>query len=79
MALLATISPDDVLRLAVPTEQVTELDDREAWIALAIDDATTVETLVETIAMPTGELLGVLCDLCARGILTLTSGRRRAR
>lgn len=66
--LLSEIGPDDVPRVvAAPSE----LSPREAAVVSAIDGRSTLERMVDTIDLPAGELLEIVCSLCARGLIVL--------
>lgn len=70
--LLVEISPLDIPRVVVAGEQVAEVvSHREAFVIASIDGASTLETLVGSLDLPPGEVLEILCRLCARGIVAL--------
>lgn len=71
--LLAGVSPADVPRLAAEVDDQADdaLSAQEAFVLASIDGASTLERLVDTIVLPAGEALEIVCRLCARGIVTL--------
>ena len=75
--LLADISPADVPRVVLAPEEVARLvSHREAFVVASIDGQSTLETVPDTVDLPFGEVLAIICNLCARGILALDrSGR----
>ena len=69
--LLVDLSPTDVPRVVMTLEQVARIvTHREAFVVASIDGQSTLETMVEGRGRArSGEVLGVLCNLCARGIV----------
>ena len=70
--LLRRISPLDVPFITVrraDAEQI--LGHREAFVLSSIDGRSTCEMLVDTIDLPPGDVLAILCNLCARGLVVL--------
>jgi hypothetical protein len=61
------MSPCDVARLA---------SHREAFVVASIDGASTLEMVVDMVDLPAGEVLEMICSLCARGILSLDRSPR---
>jgi hypothetical protein len=77
MDLLVDIAPHDVPHVALPADEVAELvGHREAFVVASIDGASTVETMVDLVDLPTGEVLAILCNLCARGIVAIDRAAR---
>jgi hypothetical protein len=70
---LLDVRTTDVPRVTLSPEEcaVGSLDHREGFILSLLDGASDVETLLDIAGMPAAEALAVLCDLCARGIVTL--------
>jgi hypothetical protein len=70
--LLSNIGPSDVPFINIPRRHAAEvLDDRETLIMAAVDGRATCAMLLDTIALPPGDVLAILCNLCARGFLVL--------
>ncbi len=69
--LLVDLAPTDVPRVAMTLEQVACMTThREAFVVASIDGHSTVEMMIEGLDRArSGEVLGVLCNLCARGIV----------
>lgn len=69
--LLVDLSPTDVPRVAMTLEQVGRLvSHREAFVVASIDGQSTLEMMIAGMDRArSGEVLGVLCNLCARGIV----------
>ncbi len=70
---LIGVGPDDVPRLALTPAQCVEcdLDHRQGFILSLLDGCSNVETLIDAAGLPEEETLGILCDLCAKGIVAL--------
>ena len=70
---LIDMRPNAVPRVVMtPQEcQVGSLDHREGFILSLLDGVSSVETVLDIAGMPPAEALAVLCDLCARGIVSL--------
>lgn len=74
--LLVDLWHSDVPRV-VPTSDTTVLSDhREAFVLSLLDGQSTVGALLEIADLPVGEVLAILCELCARGVVTLDRSRR---
>ncbi len=70
--LLTCIAPLDVPFLTVACADAAQvLGHREAFVMASIDGRSTCETLLDMIDLPPGEVLGILCNLCARGFVAL--------
>lgn len=69
--LLVDLSPTDVPRVAMARGEIARLvTHREAFVVASIDGQSTLETMIEGMDRArSGEVLGVLCNLCARGIV----------
>jgi hypothetical protein len=77
--LLADVSPVDVPRVAMSTERAVSLvDHRHAYVLACVDGASSLGDLVEIVRLPTGDVLEIVCHLCARGILVLDRTCRAA-
>jgi hypothetical protein len=76
--LLVDLSPTDVPRVAMTLEQVARLvTHRDAFVVASIDGQSTLEMMVEGMDRArSGEVLGVLCNLCARGIVVFERSTR---
>ena len=75
--LLVDISPADVPHVVLAPEEVAQLvSHREAFVVAAIDGHSTLETMSDTVDLPSGEVLAIICNLCARGILELDRSQR---
>jgi hypothetical protein len=70
---LIDVRGSDVPRVVVSPEEceVSSLDHREGFILSLLDGASDVETVLDIAGMPVAEALALLCDLCARGLVTL--------
>jgi hypothetical protein len=78
-AFLADISPVDVPRLAMAADCAALLvDHREAFVLACLDGASTLTDVLEVVGLPTGDVLEIVCSLCARGILALDRAMRAA-
>ncbi|MBX3188528.1 MAG: hypothetical protein KF819_16045 [Labilithrix sp.] len=76
-ALLVDISPTDVPHVAVPHADVAQLvSHREAFVVASINGEATLETMLDIVGLPSGELLAIICSLCARGIVALDRSHR---
>lgn len=75
--LFVDISPTDVPHVMMTSEEVARLvGHREAFVVATIDGYSTLERMLDTVDLPSGEVLSIVCNLCARGIVTLDrSGR----
>jgi len=69
--LLVDLSPTDIPRVAMTLEQVGRVvTHREAFVVASIDGHSTLEMMIQGMDRArSGEILGVLCNLCARGIV----------
>lgn len=75
--LLVDISPDDVPCVVLASEELAHLvSHREAFVVASIDGQSTLDTLAYTVDLPAGEVLAIICTLCARGIIELDRSRR---
>jgi hypothetical protein len=75
--LLVDISPEDVPFVAfAPDELAHVLGHREAFVVASIDGQSTLDALAYTVDLPAGEVLAIICDLCARGVVGLDRSRR---
>lgn len=78
-ALLADVSPDDVPRLAMSLERAAALLDREqAFVLSCVDGSSSLEDMLQAVGLPTGEVLEIVCSLCAHGVLALDRAPRAA-
>jgi hypothetical protein len=70
---LLDVRGDSIPRLTVPRDELMTwaLDHREGFIVSLLDGVSTVEAILDMAAMPEGQGLFVLCDLCARGLVAL--------
>jgi hypothetical protein len=51
-------------------------DHREAFVLSLLDGESTVGAILEIADLPVAEVLTILCELCARGIVTLDRTKR---
>jgi hypothetical protein len=72
---LLGVRRSDVPRVALSTEECFDhgLDHRAGFILSLLDGCSNVETVLDVAGLPEQETLEVLCDLCARGIVTLAA------
>jgi hypothetical protein len=77
---LVDVWPCDVPCVALTPEERGErlLDHREAFVLSLLDGQSSVSSMLDMESLPAGELLGILCDLCARGLVTLDRSQRAA-
>lgn len=75
--LLVDLWHSDVPNLVTSVEMV--VDEREARILSLVDGRATIGTLLEMSGLPTPDVLGIMCELCARGVITLDRSQRVAR
>jgi len=70
---LIGVSGSAVPRAALPASQFAflELDYRQGLILSLLDGCGSVDELLGTSGLPESETLAILCDLCARNIVTL--------
>lgn len=75
--LLADIAPTDIPQV-VPTaaELASLVGHREAFVIASIDGESTLDMMLDTIDLPSGELLAIVCSLCARGLIVLDRSQR---
>ncbi|MEA2752036.1 MAG: hypothetical protein QOI41_6179, partial [Myxococcales bacterium] len=75
--LLVDLSPTDVPRVSTRLERDARvLTRREASVFASIDGRSTLEMMVDGLDRArSGEVLGVLCTLCARGIVVFERAR----
>lgn len=73
---LIGLMPTDIPRVAVSTEECMRhaIDHREGFVLSLLDGCSNVETLVDIAGLPEPETLGVLCELCARGLIVFVRG-----
>jgi hypothetical protein len=57
-------------------EHAARVDHREAFVLSMLDGESTIETMLEAVDLPGAEVLAIVCDLCARGIITLDRSQR---
>jgi hypothetical protein len=74
--LLIDLWHSDIPQLA--SERTALIDEREAYVVSLMDGIATVSTVLETSGLPVTDVLGVFCELCARGVVTLDRSRRVA-
>jgi len=75
--LLVDITPEDVPFVVLAPDEVAPLvSHREAFVVASIDGQSTLDTLAYTADLPAGEVLAIICNLCARGIVELDRSRR---
>jgi len=75
--LLVDISPEDVPFVSIAAEELAHLvSHREAFVVASIDGQSTLDALAYTVDLPAGEVLAIICTLCARGIIELDRSRR---
>jgi hypothetical protein len=72
---LLDVRRSDVPRVALTSEERSDeiLDHRAGFILSLLDGCSSVETVLDVAGLPEHETLEVLCDLCARGIVTLAA------
>jgi hypothetical protein len=70
---LLDVRPSDVPYLALTLTELAahELDAREALVLSLLDGSSTLESMLEITEINGAELLTTVCELCARGIVTL--------
>jgi hypothetical protein len=70
---LLDVRPGDVPYIALTTRELTArmLDAREAFVVSLLDGTSTLDALLDAAELQEPELLAIVCDLCARGIITL--------
>jgi len=74
-AALVELLPTDVPRVTRRAQHgVAALGHRERFVLASIDGGSSIETMLELLDLPTGEVLTVLGDLCARGIVAIDRG-----
>jgi len=54
------------------------VDEQEARLLSFIDGRATIGTLLEVSGIPLPDVLGILCELCSRGVVTLDRSQRLA-
>lgn len=74
--LLVDLWHSDVPHIVAPV--TTVVDESEMRILSLMDGETTIGTLLETSGLPLADLLGSLCELCARGVVRLDRSSRLA-
>src|SRR5262249_21203529 len=72
---LIWVRRSDVPRVVGGDDSTIEpaLDHRAGFILSLIDGCSSVETVLDVAGLPEEESLAALCDLCARGIVTLAA------
>lgn len=71
-ALLVNLLPTDVPRLLVSGPRlVTLVSHREAYVLSSIDGHSAIDTLLEVVDLEAREVLAIVCELCARGIVAI--------
>ncbi len=72
---LVGVSPRDVPRVSLNPAQRFEqgLDHRQGFVLALLDHCSDLETLLDMAGLPQAETLGILCELVARGVVTLES------
>lgn len=77
---LVDVWPCDIPCVALSPSERNErlLDHREAFVLSLLDGQSTVSAMLEMESLPAGELLAILCELCARGVVTLDRTARSA-
>ena len=75
--LLIDISPEDVPFVPIAADELAGLvNHREAFVVASIDGQSTLDALAYTVDLPAGEVLAIICNLCARGVVELDRSRR---
>ena len=74
--LLLDLWHSDVPHIVAPV--TTVVDESELRLLSLMDGETTIGTLLESSGLPLANLLGSLCELCARGVVSLDRSRRLA-
>ncbi len=75
--LLVDISPEDVPFVPIAADELAGLvNHREAFVVASIDGQSTLDALAYTVDLPAGEVLAIICNLCARGVVALDRSRR---
>jgi hypothetical protein len=75
--LLVDISPLDVPYVLLGSQEIAQLvSHREAFVIASIDGYSTLDTVPDNVDLPPGEVLAMICELCARGILGLDRSAR---
>jgi hypothetical protein len=54
------------------------LDHREAFVLSMLDGESSLASMLDAVDLPGAEVLAIICDLCARGIVTLDRSGRSA-
>ncbi len=75
--LLIDLWHSDVPMLIADRTAIIE-EEREAHVISLMDGTITVGALLEMSGLPVTDVLGVLCELCARGVVTLDRSHRVA-
>ena len=57
-------------------EHAAEVDHREAFVLSMLDGESTLGSMLDVLDLPGPEVLAIVCDLCARGIVTLDRSQR---
>jgi hypothetical protein len=75
--LLIDIAPEDVPQVAMAPEEIAQrVNHREAFVVASIDGQSNCAMLVDVVDLPSGEVLAILCNLCARGLVSLDRSER---
>lgn len=75
--LLVDVWPTDVPSAATtPDEAARVIDHREAFVFSLIDGKSSLGSMLDGVDLPSAELLAIVCDLCARGLVTLDRSQR---
>jgi hypothetical protein len=69
------VRTSDVPKVMISDDQRFEqkLDHREGFVLALLDQCDDVQTLLDIAGLPEGETLAILCELCARRIVSLES------
>jgi hypothetical protein len=59
-----------------PEEIAQRVNHREAFVVASIDGQSNCAMLVDVVDLPSGEVLAILCNLCARGLVSLDRSER---
>ena len=74
---LIDLWPSDVPSVIGPPRAYAErVDHREAFVLSLLDGESSLEELAAAADLPGAELLAIICELCARGIVALDRTQR---
>jgi hypothetical protein len=74
---LVDVWPTDVPCVTgTAAQHVAQLDHREAFVLSMLDGESSLASMLEAVDLPGAEVLAIVCDLCARGIVTLDRSQR---